>query len=106
MELPLIAGAVSTVLFAASVIPMLAKAARTKDMASYSLSYIALSNLANAIHSVYILSLPPGPIWILHGFYVVAMALMLVWFLCYRRTDPAPTGSDTAKAPIASEALS
>jgi hypothetical protein len=78
MELPHIAGAVSTVLFASSMIPMLAKAARTKDLASYSLSYIALSNLANAIPTVYILSLPAGP---------------------------TSTGSDAAKATIASEAL-
>jgi predicted histidine transporter YuiF (NhaC family) len=56
MEQPLIAGAVSTVLFVSSMIPMLAKAARTKDLASYSLSYIALSNLANAIHTTNILS--------------------------------------------------
>jgi hypothetical protein len=25
--------------------------------------------------------LPPGPIWILHGFYTVTSALMLLWWL-------------------------
>jgi hypothetical protein len=59
MELPIVAGTVTTVLFASSMIPMLA-------------------------HTAYILSLPAGP---------------------YRSTEPALTGSDSTKAPIASEAL-
>ena len=28
--------------------------------------------------------LPAGPIWVLHGFYVVTSALMLLWWLRYR----------------------
>ncbi|HET9349024.1 MAG TPA: hypothetical protein VFO13_07790, partial [Arthrobacter sp.] len=51
---------------------------------SYSFGYLALSNAANAVHSVYVVSLPPGPIWLLHFFYVVASALLLIWYLRFR----------------------
>ena len=81
--LPLVAGAVSTAIFAASAVPMLMKAFRTKDLKSYSLPNIALSNVGNVIHSVYVYSLPPGPIWVLHSFYLVATGLMLLWYLRY-----------------------
>ena len=83
MNLPMIAGAVSTVIFALSTMPMLAKAARTKDLRSYSLGNILLSNTGNLVHSVYVYHLPPGPIWVLHSFYLVSTALMLVWYLRY-----------------------
>ncbi|NUP75307.1 MAG: hypothetical protein HOQ07_11770 [Sinomonas sp.] len=88
MELPVLAGIVSTVLFAASNLPMLAKAARTKDLESYSLTNILLANVANCVHSVYVFSLPAGPIWALHSFYIVAMLLMLIWYVRYGRRDP------------------
>lgn len=80
------AGTVSTILFAASMLPMLVKAARTKDLASYSLGNLVLGNVANAVHSVYVFSLPAGPIWLLHAAYVVASILMLAWCLRYRNT--------------------
>lgn len=83
-NLSLIAGIISTVLFATSNIPMLVKAFRTRDLRSYSLIQIALSNAGNAVHWVYILDLPAGPIWILHGFYTVSTALMLIWCLRQR----------------------
>ena len=82
-SLPTLAGSISTLLFAASSLPMLVKARRTRDLGSYSLGNILLANTGNAVHTVYVLSLPPGPIWVLHGFYVVSTALMLVWFLRY-----------------------
>ena len=47
--IPLLAGAVSTVIFAGGTLPMLVKAARTKDLSSYSLGNIVLSNLGNVI---------------------------------------------------------
>ena len=75
---------VSTGLFAVSYLPMLLKAFHTRDLDSYSLGYLALSNVANAVHSVYVFSLPPGPIWLLHSFYVVASALLLIWYLRFR----------------------
>lgn len=90
MNIPLIAGSVSTVLFASSMLPMLFKAVRTKDLASYSLSNITLTNIANAVHSFYVFDLPAGPVWLLHTFYVVTSALMLVWCLRYRKA-PAET---------------
>jgi hypothetical protein len=81
MDLPVIAGAMSTVIFATSMLPMLIKARRTRDLASYSLGNIVLSNLGNLVHSVYVFSLPVGPIWALHGFYLVAAGLLLLWYL-------------------------
>ena len=74
---------VSTVIFAVGTLPMLVKAARTKDLASYSLGQILLNNVGNAVHTVYVLHLPVGPIWWLHAFYLVSTALMLVWYVQY-----------------------
>ena len=82
--LPVLAGIVSTIIFASSTLPMLRKAAATKDLWSYSLGNIGLANVGNLVHSVYVFSLPVGPIWALHGFYVVSTALMLFWYLRYR----------------------
>lgn len=97
VSLPVIAGAISTVLFTLSMLPMLVKAARTKDLSSYSLGSIALSNLGNAIHSVYVFHLPLGPIWVLHSFYLVSTALMLAWYVRYaaarERLAPATSAS-------------
>ncbi len=94
-EIPVLAGLASTALFVASTLPMLTKARRTRDLSSYSLGNLLLANTGNAIHSVYVLSLPPGPIWVLHGFYLLSTATMLVWFLRYGMgglTQPAPAG--------------
>ncbi|MGH8775262.1 MAG: hypothetical protein ACRDWI_08850 [Jiangellaceae bacterium] len=57
MGLSVLAGTVSTVIFASSMLPMLAKAVRTKDPGSYSLGNIVLSNVGKVIHSVYV---PPA----------------------------------------------
>jgi hypothetical protein len=35
------------------------------------------------VHSVYVFSLPPGPLWALHSFYLVSTGLMLCWYLCW-----------------------
>jgi hypothetical protein len=91
-SLPVLCGSVSTVMFMVGTLPMLVKAARTRDLSSYSVGNIALSNAGNAINTVYVLSLPPGPVWFLHGFYVVTTALMLFWYVRYspeRRVDHA-----------------
>lgn len=85
MNLPVLAGTLSTVLFAVGMLPMLVKAARTRDLASYSPGNLVLSNIANAVHSIYVFNLPAGPIWGLHLAYVVASALMLAWWLRYRQ---------------------
>jgi uncharacterized protein with PQ loop repeat len=91
MDLPLIAGTVSTVIFATSMLPMLIKARRTRDLASYSLGNIVLSNLGNLVHSVYVFSLPAGPVWALHGFYLVATGLLLLWYLRFNLRRGAAT---------------
>jgi uncharacterized protein with PQ loop repeat len=87
-----LAGSISTVLFAMSTLPMLIKAARTKELASYSRGNLVLANVGNAVHSVYVLQLPPGPIWALHGFYVITSGLMLFWHLRYVPHSPRPDG--------------
>ena len=81
--IPLLAGAVSTVIFAGGTLPMLVKAARTKDLSSYSLGNIGLSNVGNVIQSIYVFHLPAGPMWVLHTFYLLSTALMLYWYLRY-----------------------
>lgn len=83
-DLPLIAGTVSTVIFATSYMPMLVKAVRTKDLSSYSPTQLVLTNFGNVLYSAYVFSLPLGPIWALHSFYLVSTALMLVWYVRYR----------------------
>lgn len=82
--LPAFAGFAAAVIFAASMLPMLARAARTRELSSYSFGNICLVNLGNAVYSFYVFSLPPGPIWLLHAFYVVSSACMLVWFVRFR----------------------
>jgi hypothetical protein len=83
LNLPLIAGTISTFIFALSTLPMLRKALQTRDLRSYSLGNILLANGGNVVHSVYVFALPPGPIWLLHSFYLVTTGLMLVWYLRY-----------------------
>lgn len=100
----MIAGTVSTVVFAVSNLPMLRKALRTRDVSSYSLSSIAMINAANAVYSLYVFSLPLGPIWALHTFYLVSCAIMLVLCLGQRRAAAAaarPPGDPLPAAPAA-----
>ena len=33
-------------------------------------------------------SLPPGPIWILHSFYLITYSLMLAWYFRYEHLAP------------------
>jgi uncharacterized protein with PQ loop repeat len=85
LELPVIAGIASTLIFAFSTLPMLTKAFRTRDLHSYSLGNILLANGGNLVHSIYVFSLPAGPIWLLHTFYLVTTALMLIWYPRFER---------------------
>ena len=87
-----LAGSVSTVLFAVSTLPMLIKAARTKELNSYSRGNLVLANVGNAVHCIYVFQLPAGPIWALHSFYVVASGLMLFWHLRYATASPRSDG--------------
>ncbi|GAA1807284.1 hypothetical protein [Agromyces neolithicus] len=90
MDIPLLAGTISTVVFAVSNLPMLRKALRTRDVSSYSLPSMLMINAANAVYSLYVFSLPIGPIWTLHTFYLVSCGIMLVLCVRARRTS---TGS-------------
>ena len=86
MDIAIIAGTVSTVVFAVSNLPMLRKAVRTRDVSSYSLSSLVMINAANVVYSLYVFTLPIGPIWALHTFYLVSCAIMLVLCLRQHRT--------------------
>jgi uncharacterized protein with PQ loop repeat len=89
-SVPVAAGSVATIVFALSMLPMLGKAARTRDLASYSRSNLVLANVGNAFYSLYVFHLPPGPIWLLHTFYAVTSALMLLWSVRYGRPTATP----------------
>jgi len=80
-QISLIAGMLSTSLFISSAIPMVLKAYRTRDMQSYSKLNIPLANVGNLIYWLYVISLPPGPVWLLHAFYTITsgMMLFLLW---------------------------
>ena len=86
-QLQFVAGSISSLLFATSVFPMLMKVFKTHDMRSYSFSNIVITNVANAVHWLYIVSLPPGPIWLLHAFYTVAALLLLLTYMCFARSS-------------------
>ncbi|MEO6411750.1 MAG: hypothetical protein ABIO48_04110 [Pedococcus sp.] len=91
-----VAGTVSTTLFVASYLPMLVKAARTKDLNSYSAGNLVIANIGNVIHTVYVLTLPPGPLWALHGFYLASTAVMLLWWWRFRERHARDRASDQA----------
>ena len=106
-SLALLAGSVSTAVFVASTLPMLVKAGRTKNLASYSLGNIVLANVGNLIYAVYVVSLPFGPVWALHGFHVGATGLMLFWYVRHSghrqpRLDPEPGDVTSTQAESAS----
>jgi len=113
MDLAVFAGVLSTGLFAMSYLPMLVKAARTRDLSSYSLGNLAITNLGNAVHSLYVFSLPVGPIWFLHTFYLVASALMLIWFVRFRAgthptrsSRPSPTDAPALPSAVPARTVS
>lgn len=81
-QMQIFTGAISSLIFMSSNLPMIFKALKTKNLNSYSLGHLGLSNLGNVIHWVYIASLPFGPIWFLHAFNTFVAALML---FCYFR---------------------
>jgi hypothetical protein len=79
----LLAGSVSSLMFMSSTLPMLVKAVRTKDLRSYSPLQIVLANAGNGLYWLYVLSLPLGPIWLLHAFHTITTGLMLIFYLRY-----------------------
>lgn len=80
-QLPILAGSVATTIFVGSYLPMLVRAVRTRDLSSYSRSSLVLANLGNLVQTAYVLTLPVGPIWGLHAFYLLATLVMLVLHL-------------------------
>jgi hypothetical protein len=101
-SLSVLAGSVSTAVFVASAMPMLVKAARTKDLGSYSVGNLVLANLGNLVYAVYVFSLPAGPIWALHSFYLVSSFAMLVMWLNYRRRLRVSWRSGAVEPPVSS----
>ncbi|MCK6629486.1 MAG: hypothetical protein L6R45_30455 [Anaerolineae bacterium] len=93
-DMQIVAGIISTLMFVSSNVPMLWKAFATKDLTSYSLGHISLSNAGNLIYWLYLFTLPVGPVWFLHGFNTLVAGLMLVGYLRYqgRSSGPNPLG--------------
>ena len=98
-ELALIAGLASTALFVVSYLPMLHRAIRTRDLGSYSRSSLVLANVGNLIQAIYVYSLPAGPIWFLHAFYVGASAVMLGLHLRHSHADQHSRPSASPRPP-------
>ena len=78
------AGSIAGLIFAAGSLNMLIKAWQTKDLCSYSLSQLLLNNVGNLFYWLYVISLPFGPIYFMHGFFTFVSLLMLIWFFAYR----------------------
>jgi hypothetical protein len=97
-QLPLLAGAAATTIFVGSYLPMLGKAIRSRDLSSYSRSSLVLANVGNLVQTAYVVTLPLGPIWGLHAFYLVGTALMLLLHVRQPRPTPgqAPLSTGTA----------
>lgn len=102
-----LAGFVSSMIFIGSNFPMVFKALKTRDLRSYSLGQIGLANLGNMLHWLYVVGLPVGPVWLLHGFNSAVAVLMLGLYVRYelaggrRRVHHAlkPFATDSAPAP-------
>lgn len=62
---------------------MLLKAFKTRNLSSYSLSYLILNIVGDIIYWLYVSSLPVGPIWVMHAFYTIVSILMLAAYLRY-----------------------
>jgi hypothetical protein len=92
MSTATVAGVLSTIIFAASTLPMVVRAAGTRDVSSYSRSHLLMTNAGNAVHTVYVVSLPPGPVWLLHGLYSCVSAFMFAAHVWWSPT-PRSTGS-------------
>jgi len=78
MNAVMMAGVISTLMFLGSNLPMVVQAIRSRDVSSYSRGYLVMTNIGNAVYTVYVLSLPAGPIWLLHLVYTSVSAFMLI----------------------------
>ncbi|MBX0328670.1 hypothetical protein K2Z83_13390 [Oscillochloris sp. ZM17-4] len=78
------AGALATIVFVSSAMPMLVKAVVTRDLRSYSIWSLVLSEIGNGLQWLYLLSLPLAPIHFLHAFYTLTTAVMIGLRLRYK----------------------
>ena len=83
-QLQVVAGSVAGLIFAMGSVNMLFRAWRTKDLTSYSMGQLVLNNIGNLFYWWYVLSLPFGPIYFMHGFFTAASLLMLIWYSAHR----------------------
>src|SRR5262245_11331047 len=89
-QVQIVAGSIAGLIFAAGNWNMLVKAWRTKDLRSYSLGQMMLNNVGNLFYWLYVLSLPFGPIYFMHGFFTFVSLLMLIWYFAYRTAPRTP----------------
>jgi len=83
-DIQILAGSLSSLIFISGTSSMLWKGWKTRDMASYSVSGLALNTFGNLMNWLYVLSLPVGPIYLLHGFHTIATGFMLIGSVIYR----------------------
>ena len=83
-QIQMVAGSLAGLIFAAGSVDMPVKAWRTKDLRSYSLGQIVLNNIGNLFYWLYVISLPFGPIYFMHGFFTLVSLLMLIGYFAYR----------------------
>lgn len=98
MDTAVLAGSFSTALFVFSYLPMLVKAARTRDLDSYSRGQLVLATIGNIVNSLYVFSLPIGPVWFLHAFNLGCTLLMLAWHLRFAGRGSRQVPADCAAA--------
>ncbi|MBV7334800.1 hypothetical protein KFU94_42500 [Chloroflexi bacterium TSY] len=100
----ILAGSISSLIFVSGTLSMLLKTWRTHNVDSYSMISLVLNHFGNLLYWIYVISLPVGPIYIMHGFYTVANLLMLIWYFRYRHqpetTEPAKRIAQTIQIPI------
>lgn len=80
-------GGLASLLFVVSTLPMLYRAVQTRTLADYSGYSLVLSSLGNMVYWFYVVSLPFGPLWVLHGYYTVITLLMLIFWWRWGRCD-------------------
>ena len=98
MDVAMLSGSMSTAVFVGSALPMLVKALRTREVSSYSRGHLVLASIGNALYSVYVVSLPVGPLWFLHLFNVLTTGSMLALHLRYAGRLPGTTPATPAGA--------
>ena len=93
MNVATMAGALSTLIFVGSTLPMVVRAARTRDVSSYSRGHLVMTNAGNAVHTVYVASLPLGPVWLLHLVHACVSGFMLAAHLWWAPAASAGVGA-------------